>query len=361
MKKTLCLLLCMLMMFCFAACRGEDEEEEVTAYTYEIGMLTAAEDISIDDENYTQAVWEGVRAYAEDNGMTYKYYEPEENDQGSRLARISDAVSEGVKTIVAAGPEVSETIYEAQDLYPDIKFIYLDGVPTDANGKEVIGENCVCFSFNSLQAGFLAGYSAVLEGFNSVGYLADESTEEAKAYGYGFLQGCNAASDWFNRYTFVRYIYGDGKDTQALQKTAKGWYDGGVDAIFAYGGNAFDAAASAAKEAECVVIASNVSKDYSKTVITSAMKCYQDVVGKQLDAVFNGSFEGGKAKKLGVKSAGVGLDMEHSKFTYFNKELYNEVVKELGDGDIELASVKSADTPEELVQENRLYYIGLYE
>lgn len=361
MKKNLWLLLCILMIFSFASCAGEEEQQQEQAYTYEIGMLTAADQFSIDDENYVQAAWEGVRQYAEEQGISYKYYEAETPKAESMVQRVGEAVDEGVKIIVACGPEVAEGICIAQKEYPDIKFIYLDGVPVDADGTEVIGDNCICFTFNLMQAGFLAGYSAVLEGFNSVGYMADESTEEAKAYGYGFLQGCNAASDWFNRYTFVKYIYGDDKDNAALKEYAKNWYDSGVDAIFAYGVKSFDASESMAKKAEKVVIASNVSKDYNKTVITSAMKCYENVVCEQLKAVYDGRFQGGKAKKLGIKSGGVGLDMKHSKFTYFNQELYDEIVKELADGEIELASVKSADTPETLIQENRLYYIGLYE
>ena len=363
MKKTLCLLLCVMMALCMAACGGgEDEEEQVTEYTYEIGMLTAADDVSIDDENYVQAAWEGVCAYAEEHGITYKYYEAEEATADAMVKRVGEAVDEGVKIIVAAGEEVSQGIYAAQDQYGDVTFIYLDGVPTDANGKEKIGDNCICIAFNPLQAGFLAGYSAVIEGFNQVGFMADGKTDEAAAYGYGFLQGCNEASDRFNRYTFVEYSYGSKDDTQAeLKKKAKAWYEAGTDAIFAYGVKTFDGVKAAAKETEKVVIASNVSKDYSKTVITSAMKCYQDVVCDQLAAVYDGSFKGGKAKTLGAKAGGVGLDMKNSKFTTFNQELYKEIVKELADGDVELATVKSAKTTAELVAENRLYYISLQE
>jgi len=362
MKKTLCLLLCAVMMFAFAACGGKEDTETAKEYTYEIGMLTAADHVSIDDENYVQAAWEGVRQYAEEHEITYKYYEAEEPTADSMVKRVGEAVDEGVEIIVAAGPEVAEGIYAAQEKYSKVKFIYLDGTPVDGKGKEQIADNCICISFNPLQAGFLAGYSAVAEGFNQVGFMANGKTEEAQAYGYGFLQGCNEAADRFNRYTFVRYRYGSDDDTKAeLQKKAKEWYDYGTKAIFAYGVNTFDGVKDAAKDTEKVVIASNVSKDYSKTVMTSAMKCYQDVVAAQLDAVYTGGFQGGKSKKLGVKAGGVGLDMEKSKFTTFNKDLYKEIVKELGDGDVELASVKSAKTVDELIAENRLYYIGLQE
>lgn len=362
MKKTLCLLLCAVMMFAFAACGGKEDTETAKEYTYEIGMLTACDEASIDDESYVQAAWEGVRQYAEEHGITYKYYEAEESTADSMVKRVGDAVDEGVQIIVAAGTEVAEGVAAAQTEYPKVKFIYLDGTPVNGKGEEQIADNCICISFNPLQAGFLAGYSAVIEGFNQIGFMANGETDEAKAYGYGFLQGLNEASDRFNRYTFVRYSYGSDNDTvEELEKQAKSWYDYGTKAIFAYGVNTFDGVKAAAKETEKAVIASNVSKDYSKTVVTSAMKCYQDVVCNQLDAIYTGSFQGGTSKKLGVQAGGVGLDMQKSKFIYFNKDLYKEIVKELGDGDVELASVKSAKTIEELIAENRLYYIGLQE
>lgn len=362
MKKILCLVFSLLLVFAFTACGDKEDTEPVKEYTYEIGMLTACDTASIDDESYVQAAWEGVRQYAEENGKTYKYYEAEKADVKAIGQRIGDAVEEGVKVIVACGPEVAEGIWYAQPEFPDVKFIYLDGASVNEKGSEKICDNCISINFNPIQAGFLAGYSAVLEGFNQVGFLADGETEEAKAYGYGFVQGCNEASDRFNRYTFVRYSYGSKENSEAKQQnTAESWYNMGTKAIFAFGVNAFDGAKSAAKEAEKVVIAANVRKDYNKTVITSAMKCYQDVVYQQLEAVYDGSFVGGKSKKLGVKDGGIALDMDGAKFTYFNKDLYKEIVKELSAGDVELASVKSAKTIEELIAENRLYYVGMQE
>lgn len=364
MKKTLCMLLCMLMIFSLVSCGGDkDAEVQETVYTYEIGMLTAADQYSIDDEDNVQAAWEGVRQFAEEQGKTYKYYETEDMPKTDNiLKRLEDAVNEGVKVIVASGPEVSSAIYLAQELYPDLKFIYLDGVPVDENGKEKVGENCISFTFNALQAGYLAGYSAVLEGYTRLGFIADEESDEAKAYGYGFLQGCNEAADRYNYYASIKYSYGSGDEKAGtVEKKAKSWYDAGTSAIFTYGVTSYDAVYAAAKESGKVIIASNVNKDYSKTVITSAMKNYQDVVVEQLEKVYEGSFKGGTSKKLGLKSDGVGLDMKHSKFTRFNQELYKAIKKEIVNGDVKIASVKSAKTPKELIEKNSLYYIGLVE
>ncbi|MBR5315925.1 MAG: BMP family ABC transporter substrate-binding protein [Firmicutes bacterium] len=361
MKKTLCTLLCLMMVLTFAAC-GKDKEadEETSNYTYEIGMLTASDDASIDDDDDVETVWEGIRQYAEEQGKTYKFYEAAEPTVDSQMDRLKDAVDEGVKVIVASGEEISQAIYEGQKKYPEISFIYFDGEPKNSKGKVEVGDNCVCIRFNTLQAGFLAGYGAAMEGYNSLGFIAEEKNDEAVSYCYGFLQGANEAAKRYRRYSNVYYSYGGsaekmGKRAEELYQ--KNW----VDAIFTYGPEAFDVVEAVAKENKKVVIASGVTKEYSKTVVTSARKCYEELVADQLDAVFAGSFKGGKSKTLGVKSGGVGLDMSKSKFTNFTKDLYKEAVQLLKSGDVKLASTKSAKTVAELTQEQRLYYIGIYE
>lgn len=355
MKKLWMLLLCVAVIFGLAACGG-DKKEETTAsdYTYEIGFLTASAAISIDDGDRIEAAWNGVRQFAEENGKTYKYYEPASAKPSDQVERVGDAVKEGVKYIVAAGPEVKEGIAKAQKKYQDVKFIYLDGT------LDEVGENCVTVRFNPLQAGFLAGYSAVLEGFYNMGYLADGKSAEAVSYGYGFLQGANEAASRFGRYATIQYNYGNQEiDKDDIAKIAKKWYDSGATAVFTYGGDVFEAVKQEAEKADKVVIASNASKEYSKTVITSARKCYEEVVAAQLQAAYDGTFQGGKSLYMTAKNDGVGLDMKHSKFQRFTKEQYQDIYKELAKGDVKVLSAKDAKTVDDLIKAKWLYYIRI--
>lgn len=354
MKKLWMLLLCVVIIFGISACGGDKEEDNASEYTYEIGFLTASSDVSIDDGDRIEAAWNGVRQFAEENGKTYKYYEPESAKPSAQVDRVGDAVKEGVKYIVAAGPEVKEGIAEAQKKYKDVKFIYLDG------SLDEVADNCVTVRFNSLQAGFLAGYGAVLEGIDNVGYLSEGKSAEAVAYGYGFLQGANEAASRFGRYAIVHYKYGsEDIDKADIKKITKTWFDGGTDAVFTYGGCVFETAKEVAEEADKMVIASNASKDYSKTVITSARKCYEEVVGEQLQAAYAGTFQGGKALYMTAKNNGVGLDMTHSKFERFTKEQYQDICKELAKGDVKVLSAKDAKSVDDLVKAKWLYYIRI--
>ena len=355
MKKLWTLLLCTAVIFSFAACGGDKKEENHDSeYTYEIGFLTASSDISIDDGDAMEAAWNGVRQFAEENGKTYKYYEPESADPSAQAKRVGEAAKEGVKYIVAVGPDVKDGIAKAQKEYKDITFIYLDGT------LDEIGTNCITFTFDPLQAGFLAGYSAVLEGLDNVAYLANGESGEAVSYGYGFLQGANEAASRFRRYAIVHYDYGEADASrETIQKKAKNWFDGGTDAVFTYGGDVYDAVKTEAEKEKKIVIASNASKDYSKTVITSARKCYEEVVASQLAAAYDGTFEGGKSVHMNAKNKGVGLDMKNSVFQYFNQTLYDDIYKELAKGEMEILSAKDAKTIDDLVKAKWLYYIRI--
>lgn len=355
MKKVWTLLLCAALVLGLAACGGDKKEENDSAdYTYEIGFLTASSERSIDDGDRIEAAWNGVRQFAEEHGKTYKYYEPASADAKAQAERVGEAVKEGVKYIVAAGPEVKDGIAEAQKKYKDVTFIYLDG------SLDEVADNCVTVRFNPLQAGFLAGYGAVLEGLDNLAYLTEGKGTEAVSYGYGFLQGANEAASRFGRYAIVHYKYGSADaDKTEIRKTAKAWFEGGTDAVFTYGGDVFDAVKEEAEKADKKVIASNASKEYSKTVITSARKCYEEVVAKQLEAAYDGTFQGGKSLYMTVKNDGVGLDMENSKFERFTKEQYKEIYKELEKGDVEILSAKKAKSVDDLVKAKWLYYIRI--
>lgn len=355
MKKVWMLLLCAVLALGLAACGGDKKEEAQTSdYTYEIAFLTPSTEISIDDEDRMEGVWNGVRQFAEENEKTYKYYEAEANTSKAQLSRIDDAVEAGAKVLVAAGPEVEKAIAEAQKKHKDVKFIYLDGSLDD------VAKNSITLRFHPLQAGFLAGYGAVVEGLDNLGYLADGKSTESVAYGYGFLQGANEAASRFGRYAVIRYDYGSKDAGEAeITKTAKAWYDDGTRAIFTHGGDVFAAVKAEAEKEDKIVIASNASKDYSKTVITSARKCYEEVTAAQLQAAFDGTFQGGKSVFMSVKNDGVGLDMKKSKFQYFNQDMYKDIYKELAKGDVKVLDAKDAKSVDDLVKAKWMYYIRI--
>lgn len=326
MARILVLILTVSLMMGLSAC-GDEEEKE---YTYEIAMITASADQSIDDESYTQAAWEGLREFAEDysaEGLTYKYYEAAEDSLDGRLEQIDAAAKSGAKVIACAGADFEEVIYTAQDKYEDIQFILLDGKP-EKDGEEKIGGNCVAVGFKDAEAGYLAGYAAVSEGYRDLTYLGQDSSKAAKSYGYGFVQGANDASSDGGGYPRVRYVLCEaGESAAKTQKRVEDLYKEGTEVIFTYGDDIFNSVAAEADIADGKVISAGVDRNSGKTVIASAVNNYKNAMKEQLTAVYNENFDGGKKITLGVDDEAVDLKMKKNEFVRFTKDDYRALYK----------------------------------
>ena len=126
---------------------------------YELALVTDLG--TIDDKSFNQGAWEGLKKYAEENSISYKYYQPQEGTTDSYLETIGLAIEGGAKLVVCPGFLFEEPIYMAQDKYPDVHFILLDGEPHDADYNYKTNDNVMPILFQEDQAGFLAGYAAV--------------------------------------------------------------------------------------------------------------------------------------------------------------------------------------------------------
>ena len=76
-------------------------------------------------------------------------------------------------------------------------FIAVDVTEGDIvkNGKAVdLGKNVYICSFEEEQAGYLAGYAAVKDGYTSLGFLGGIAVPAVIRFGYGYVQGINAAA-----------------------------------------------------------------------------------------------------------------------------------------------------------------------
>ena len=112
---------------------------------YELALVTDLG--TIDDKSFNQGAWEGLKKYAEENSISYKYYQPQEGTTDSYLETIGLAIEGGAKLVVCPGFLFEEPIFMAQDKYPDIHFILLDGEPHDADYNYKTGDNVMPILF----------------------------------------------------------------------------------------------------------------------------------------------------------------------------------------------------------------------
>ncbi len=301
---------------------------------------------TIDDKSFNQGAWEGMTKYAEENGISYKYYQPQEGTTDSYLETIGLAVEGGAKLVVCPGFLFEEPVYLAQDQYTDVKFILLDGEPHSGDYSEYrTNENVMPILFQEDQAGFLAGYAAVKDGYTKLGFMGGMAVPAVIRFGYGFIEGAEAAAAELGISGIeVMYTYtGAFAATPEAQSMAASWYQNGTEVVFGCGGAVGNSVMAAAQEKGAKVIGVDVDQSFeSDTVITSAMKLLSNSVYDGVKAFYDGSFPGGKTSVFTVSNEGVGLPMETSKFNTFTQADYDAIYKKLVDGAFELVQ-PSAD------------------
>ncbi|MEA4987900.1 MAG: BMP family ABC transporter substrate-binding protein, partial [Anaerovorax sp.] len=288
-------------------------------------------------------------AYATANNISHKYYKPTEQSNDAYLAAIELAVQGGAKIVVTPGFLFEEPIYVAQDQYPDVSFILIDGNPHDADYNYRTNDNTVGIVYAEEQSGYLAGYAAVKDGYTKLGFMGGMAVPAVIRYGYGFAQGAEAAAKEMEIDSIdLKYHYTGGFDaTPEVQTKAASWYSEGTECIFACGGGVGNSVMSAAEAADKVVIGVDVDQSSeSDTVITSAMKGLAASVESALNAYYAGEFPGGQSLVEGADKDGVMLPMETSKFKKFTQEDYDSVFAKLVANEITLQKDTKADGSE---------------
>ena len=199
--------------------------------------------------------------------------------------------------------------------------------------------------FQEDEAGFLAGYAAVKDGYTKLGFMGGMAVPAVIRYGYGFAEGADAAAvEMGIDGVEVMYNYtGAFEATPEAQSMAASWYQNGTEVIFGCGGAVGNSVMAAAQEKNAKTIGVDVDQSFeSETVITSAMKQLSNSVYDGIKAFYDGSFPGGKTSVFTAANAGVGLPMETSKFETFTAADYDAIYKKLVDGEVTLTA-PSAD------------------
>ena len=336
MKKLLVTLLMLAMIFTmagtFAACGGGSD-------TYELALVTDVG--TIDDKSFNQGAWEGLVKYAEENNITHKYYQPTEKSTEAYVEAIGLAVDGGAKVVVCPGFLFEIAVYQAQTLYPDTKFIILDGYPheSDTNYTPVVNSNVYSIFFKEDQAGFLAGYAAVKGGYTKLGFVGGMEVPAVVRFGLGYIQGADYAADEMGIKSIdIKYHYTGGfAPTPEAETLAASWYNAGTEVIFAAAGGAGNSVMAAAEAAGKYMIGVDVDQSSQSTsVITSAMKSLGTGVYDGLKAYYDDKFPGGKIVYMGADVNGIGLPMESTKIDGFTQADYDAIYAKLADGTIKV-------------------------
>ncbi len=375
MKKFLAMLLALVLCLSLTACGGKDDggadttggddtqqttdgetsggdDSSAAPSDMMVAMVTDYGDIT--DESFNQTTYEACKSWCDGKGVKFTYYKPAGDSTAERVAMVEAAVDEGYNTIVMPGFAFAETISQVADTYPDVNFIALDVAESDVG---TIPGNTYCAVYQEELAGYMAGVAAVKLGYSHLGFLGGMAVPAVQRFGYGFVQGADAAAGQTDADVRLEYVYGNQFNGDAdITAYMDNWYQTlGVDCVFASGGGIYTSAAEAAVKVEGAKVI-GVDVDQSALIdtnygdgltVTSAMKGLAATVNHMLDEVAAGNFGsyGGKAETLGLVSGDdpslnyVLLPMETTQWGEgFSQDDYKQLVKDLYDGTITVSS-----------------------
>ena len=396
MKKFLAMILALVMALSLVACgdkkddnQTDDNQGDTNETTYKVAMITDYGDIT--DQSFNQTTYEACKAFADANKIEFSYFKPAGDNTADRVAMIESAVDEGYNVIVMPGYAFGGAIVEAAPQHKDVKFIALDVGKGDlleagvaAKGEEydhnpdnwdlatyVDMSNVYCAIYQEELCGYMAGYAAVKLGYKNLGFLGGMAVPAVVRYGYGFVQGVDAAAaelkltDVKVNYVYGGQFFGDADITAKMDT----WYAGGTQVVFACGGGIYTSAVDAAKKVEGAkvigvdvdqagVIANYAAGEgadqatidgYKALTVTSAMKgLYPATYDTLTDVIINGNWANyaGKIATLGLVSADdpalnyVQIPLESTQWAdgAFTQDDYKALVKAMFDGTLTVSN-----------------------
>jgi len=370
MKKVLSMVLVICLIFSLCACsKGGSNKAD-----YKVAMITDYGDIT--DQSFNQTTYEACKAFCDTNKVQFDYKKPAGDSTAERVAAVESAIDEGYNVIVMPGYAFGGTIVEVSEKYPSVKFVALDvaagdileaGVPkkggsydynpSNWNVKDYYySDNVYCAVYQEELCGYMAGYAAVKLGYTKLGFLGGMAVPAVMRYGYGYVQGADAAAKEMGinismKYAYGNQFYGDADITAAMDT----WYAAGTEIVFACGGGIFTSAGEAAAKVNGKVIGVDVDQKGtidgmfgSGMTVTSAMKgLYPATYDALTDIIINGKWDNykGKISTLGLVSGSdpeanyVQIPMDSTQWgTSFGKDDYKAMVKSMFNGGIKVSN-----------------------
>ena len=312
MKKFFALVMALVMMMSIASL--------ASASDVRVAMITDYGDIT--DQSFNQTTYEAAKAFCEANSLDFQYYKPASDSDEDRISSIEKAIDDGFNVVLMPGYAFAPAIVGTVEEYSDITFIALDvseydlqaAKGTDADFSWVYPANLYSAVYQEELCGYMAGYAAVKLGYTHLGFLGGMAVPAVVRYGFGFVQGADAAAvelgkagDVVIEYVYGNQFYGDADITAYMDN----WYQTlGVQVVFACGGGIYSSAAEAAAKVEGAKVigvdvdqAAIIDGQYGEGLtVTSAMKGLAATVNTMLAEIAAGNWAnyGGQVANLGL-------------------------------------------------------------
>jgi basic membrane protein A len=257
----------------------------------------------IDDKSFNATAWKGVQDAIDQLGVEGQFLESQE--QADYAKNIQEFLDSNCDLIITVGFLLGDATKEAANANPDQKFAIVDFAyaPEDIPANNVLG-----LTFNTSEAGFLAGYLAAgMTKTGTVGTFGGINIPPVTVFMDGYAWGVR----YYNKVhgTDVQVLGWDPETKDGLftgnfeslddgRTFAESLFDEGADIVLPVAGPVGLGSAAAAQERGMMLIGVDTdwyvsAPEYRNVELTSIMKNMDVAVFNASKAVQDGTFEGG--------------------------------------------------------------------
>lgn len=372
MKKLIALLLCLSLLVSLAACGRGGQTTETAAFTVPLddasyvyqaaddavplpggASIALAADAAGIESGPDALLWQGIQTFAANFGYTAQscLY-----GEGASLATAEDALraaaQSGAALVVCRGEAMAKALFNIQANYPNVHYLLFDDEPHSEDYTSYATEASVhCVLFREEQAGYLAGYAAVAEGYTALGFVGRDELPGIVRYCTGFLQGANAAAERQGQNVTLRVWYtGDIGDPAVATQRMIDWFNGGTGLILADGDALMQSALEAVNQTGAKAFATGWDQNaLGERVLGSAIQCYNAAVQRQLYKFFSGNStwsqqDAGQTERLGYTDGSVALAGSAWRFNNFTQNDYERLYEQMRNSELEVEAYADMNT-----------------
>ena len=286
-------------------CANTQEAGEVEEEKYKVGLVLSVG--GVNDESFNQSAWEGALAAKEEYENVEVTY-LESNAEADYTPNIETLVDMDMDLIVGVGFQVSDSVKEAAETYPNQTFAMID---SSYDEGEEIPNNVRPILFNEEQAGYLTGLIAgKMTKTNTIAWIGGFDIPSCTPFYTGYEKGAKEANP--NVKVLKQYI-NSFTDAAKGKVAAQQMISNGSDIIFMATGGGNMGIIEAIKEAGGNVKGigvdmpmSYLAKDY---IVTSALKNVGEGLKLTIKDYIDGNFNGGNEVKYDLTNGGVGYEV----------------------------------------------------
>jgi len=321
-----------------AGCGGSDETSGSTTTTstettpstaLKVGLVADAGELN--DNGFNELAYNGLKRAERELGIKGRVVEA--NSAADYVPNMTTLARQGYDLIIGVGFAQGDAIAAAAKRFPDTNFAIVDVDQVSLKGKPA---NVQGLLFREQQVGYLVGYLAALTarraGAESISAVGGFKEPPVDRYIAGYRAGADAAVPG----TKVTWGYSqDWEDQAKCKEMALNQIAAGSKVVFQVAGGCGLGALSAAQDERVWGIGVDADQSFlGPHVLTSALKGVDSAVFLTIEALQDGTFQGGKNVDFGIDQDGVGLGKVSPKANKQDVAATQKVEQKLADGEI---------------------------